>query len=764
MSEHRDSIRDIWGQRTPYMGEWPERVDTRVAEEPERWVQSACVLCSTGCALDIGVRENRIVGVRGRSMDRVNRGRLGPKGLHGWEANHDAGRLTTPMIRRDGRLVPSTWNEAMDLIVRRTREIEEKHSPQAIGFYSTGQLFLEEYYTLSLIARAGIGTRHIDANVRLCTATAAAALRESFGSDGQPGSYSDFDVTDALFCIGSNIAYTQTVLWSRVLDRRRGPSPPKLVVVDPRLTETAKEADLHLAPRPGTNLALMNGLLHLVIAAGHVDRGFIERRTTGFEALQSTVSRYTPARVEHITGVPAALLREAAEILGTSPRLVSVVLQGVYQSNQATASAVQVNNLHLIRGLIGKPGCAPFQMNGQPTAQNTRECGATSEKLAAFRNWANSDHVREMAHVWNIEPSILPDRAPETHALEMFQRCEEGSIRMLWVLGTNPATSLPDLDRIRAILRKEDLFLVVNDAFPNETTRLADVVLPAAMWAEKTGCFTNSDRTVHISHQAIQPPGDARPDLDILLDFARRMDFRDRDGQPLVKWHDPESAFEAFKQATKGWPCDYSGLTYAKLSQGSGIPWPCNDEHPAGRERLYTDHVFHTGADDCETYGHDLATGNPVEPRDYRANDPGGRAIIKAAEYAPPTEEPDGQYPFWLTTGRDAYHFHTRTKTGRARELQAAAPDAYVQLSGVDAARHGIFGGDMVEVESRRGAMRAPARIGDIAQGLVFVPFHYGDWDEPERPRAANSLTLTAWDPVSKQPHFKYAAVRIRKL
>lgn len=760
----RDSIDDIWGPRTPHVGDWPVRVDERTLETPDHWVQSACVLCSNGCGMDIGVKDGRIVGVRGRAVDRVNHGRLGPKGLHGWIANHSPDRLTHPLIRRNGRLEAASWSEAMELIVSKTRELKEKYTGHTIGFYNSGQLFLEEYYTLSLMGDCGVGTPHMDGNTRLCTATAAAALMESFGTDGDPGSYRDFDVTDAIFLVGHNLSNSQTVLWSRVLDRRRGPNPPRLVVVDPRRTMTAREADVHLAPRIGTNVPLLNGLLTLMIEGGHYDKAWIEEHTVGFAELERTANKWPPERVQEVTGVPVDKLRAAAEILGTSPSLISTCLQGVYQSFQATAAAVQVNNIHLIRGLLGKPGSSVFQMNGQPTAQNTRECGANGE-LVAFLNWANPAHVAKLAEHWHVNVEDIPHAKPPTHAMQIFRYAEEGSIRMLWIIGTNPAVSLPDLARIRRILQKEDLFVVVQDAFLTETGQLADVVLPAALWGEKTGCFTNADRTVHISHKAVEPPGEARPDLDIFLDFCARMDFRDRDDAPLIKWTEPEGAFNHFKELTRGRPCDYSGLSYARLSEGSGIQWPCNDENPNGKERLYTDGVFNTSVDYCEIYGHDLITGAAIEPEKYRAHDPKGKAFIKAADYVPPSEMPDAQYPLLLTTGRLVYHFHTRTKTGRTPELQAAAPEVFVQLSMQDAAEHNIVDGDMVEIETRRGHVRAAARVGDIEIGHVFLPFHYGYWDDGTgHARAANELTLTEYDPVSKQPHFKYAAARIKKV
>lgn len=534
MPTTRDSLDDIWGARTPYRQAWPVRVDELTSDVPDHWVQSACVLCSNGCGLDIGVKDGHIVGVRGRSGDRVNHGRLGPKGLHGWQANQSADRLTVPLIRRGNRFIKAGWDEAMDLIVRRSKEIGQRHTNSAIGFYTSGQLFLEEYYTLAVIGKAGLGTPHMDGNTRLCTATSAAALKESFGTDGQPGSYTDLDTTDAIFDVGHNMAEQQTVLWMRVLDRLHGSRPPKLIILDPRPIPAAMKADVHLAPKPGTNIPVLNGLLHLMIQRGWIDRPYIEAHTAGFEDLERTVAKWTPELVERIADVPRHKLHSASEILGTTPTLVSAVLQGVYQSMQATAASCQVNNIHLIRGLIGREGCGVYQMNGQPTAQNTRECGADGD-LPGFRNWENPTHIEELARLWNVTSDIIPHWAPPTHAMQIFRYCEQGSIKMLWISATNPAVSLPNLPRIRKILDQEQLFIVVQDAFMTETAVRADVVLPAAIWGEKTGCFTNVDRTVHLSYKAVDPPGQARSDLEIFLDYARRMQFRDKDGAPLIK-------------------------------------------------------------------------------------------------------------------------------------------------------------------------------------------------------------------------------------
>jgi ferredoxin-nitrate reductase len=758
-----DRIADPWGPRTPYgAGDgWPVRVDMHLEDgvseaEVERWVPSASVLHSNGDAMEIAVKGGRIVGVRGRADDRVNHGRLDPKDLYGWQANNSPDRLTRPLVRRDGRLVESDWDEAMGLVVQRSRELlRDPGGWGRIGFYTTGQLFLEEYYTLAVMGKAGVGTPHMDGNTRLCTATSAAALKASFGTDGQPGSYRDVDHCDAIALWGHNVAETQTVLWMRMLDRRRGSDPPRMIAVDPRPTPVAREADLHLAPRSGTNVALVNGLAREVIANGWTDDAYMRRHTLGFERLRAVVDPYSPERVEEICDVPAGDVREAAGIIGRAERLFSTVLQGLYQSNQATAAACGVNNLHLLRGMLGRPGAGVLQMNGQPTAQNTRETGADGD-LPGMRNWDNVEHIRELAELWNVDPAVIPHWAPPTHAMQIFRYAEQGSIRLLWISGTNPAVSLPDLARIRRILSSDRVLVVAQDLFPTETTELADVVLPAATWGEKTGTFTNADRTVHLSEKAVDPPGEARSDFEIFLDYARRMEFRNRDGDPLIPWSDPEEAFEAWKECSSGRPCDYSALTYERLRAEGGIQW--------GGERLYADGAFNTEPDYSETFGHDMETGAAETEEQYRAKDPGGRAFLHAVPFRSSPESPGADYPLLLTTGRTVYHFHTRTKTGRAPQLDAAAPDAWVELHAADAEPLGIGEGDLVSVESPRGVLEAPARLSGIRRGTVFVPFHYGAWrHEGDVPRTANELTITAWDPVSKQPIFKVAAVRVAK-
>jgi len=767
-------VEDVWGSRTPIAAgqDWPSRVDQHLdagveASDVDRWVQSACVLCSYGCGVDIAVKDDRIVGVRGRADDHVNHGRLGPKGLYGWQANNAHDRLTTPLIRRDGGLVETDWETAMSAIVDRSRQLLADRGPSTFGFYTSGQLFLEEYYTLALIARAGLGTAHLDGNTRLCTATSDAALKESFGADGDPGCYEDIDHCDTLFLVGHNMAETQTVMWARILDRLDGADPPSLIVVDPRRSPTAARADVHLAIKGGTNLPLLNAIQRQLFEQGWVDEAFVESSTVGRDELEAAVAPWTPERAATVCEVGADEIRRAAELIGRSERLVSTVLQGVYQSHLATSSAIQVNNINLLRGAIGRPGATVFQMNGQPTAQNTRETGANGD-FPGMRNWANPDHVKELATLWNVDELTIPHWGPPTHVMQIMRYAEEGSVRFLWVSATNPSVTLPELRRIRSILQQERLFLVVQDAFLTETARLADVVLPSAIWGEKTGTFTNADRTVHLSERAVDPPGEARADLDILLDYARRMGFTDKDGGPLIGWATAEEAFDHFGGVTAGRPADYSGMSYAMLRERGWVQWPCSPSAPEGTPRLYTDRVFWTQTEQTEDYGHDLMTGAARQAADHRALGADGRAFLRAAEWVPPAESPNDEFPLTLTTGRTTHHFHTRTKTARAPELQAAAPDVWVELHDADATALGIEAGDRCRVISPRGEIEAEARIGRPRPGHVFVPFHYGYWDRDDAGpdgsgRAANELTITTWDPVSKQPIFKTAAVRVEK-
>jgi ferredoxin-nitrate reductase len=707
--------------------------------------------------VDVGVAAGRIVGVRGRTAHPVNDGRLGPKGLNQYFANRHPSRATHPLIRNgSGQLVRASWQDAMQLVVDRFNEALATDGPDGVGIYNSGQLLLEEYYTLGKIARAGLGIATIDANTRLCTATTASSLMESFGADGPPGAFEDLEHADCIVLIGHNAAEQSTVLWMRMLAAKQGALHPRIIVIDPRRTLTVSTgADLHLQLKPGTNVALLNGLCHLLIENGTIDREFIAKHTVKFDEFRAIVSRYAPDRVETICGVPAAQLRTAAEWIGRSKATVTTCLQGVYQSNQATAAACAVNSMHLLMGKIGRPGCAPMQFAGQPSSMNTRETGADGT-YPAYRNWEDQNHMLDLAKRWNVPVELLgkkPIGSPEIFAL-----CEKGYIKVLWNICTNPAVSM--MHRTTHLRTLNGVFLIVQDCFADTATaQLADVVLPSAMWGEKTGCMTNAERRCTLLRKAIDPPGEARADFDIFLEFARRMNLRDLSDEPLIRYTDTEGAFDEWREISRGCIPDYSGMTYTKL-EGGGIQWPCNDEHPHGTVRLYTEPHFPTEWQISESYEKDLETGHEHTLDEYRKKrDPRGRAVLVATDYQPPLETTDAQFPLVAISGRQAYHWHTRTKTGKAPQLDEAAPDVFVAVNQADAHRIGVLDGDRVRIVSRRGSVVAPAKIGTVVPpGVVFVPFHYGDLGEEH---AANNLMPQTWDPVSKQPVQKLAAVRM---
>ncbi|HEX9163616.1 MAG TPA: nitrate reductase [Thermoanaerobaculia bacterium] len=727
----------------------------------DRWTRSVCGLCSIGCGLEIGTNGDQIVGVRGRGDYPVNFGRLGPKGLNQFYANRHPTRALHPMIRnKSGKLVRATWDEAMNAIVAKFNEVLITEGPDGVAFYNSGQLLLEEYYTLGKIARGGLGVANIDANTRLCTATAAASLMESFGADGPPGAFEDFEKTECIVLVGHNAAEQSTVLWMRILAAKNGPMKPKVIVIDPRRTFTVDSgADLHLQLRPGTNVALLNGICNLLIENGWIDQRFIRRHTIYFDRFRDIVTKYPPARVEQLTGVPAAQLRTAAEWIGKSATTVSTCLQGVYQSNQATAAACTVNSMHLIMGKLGKPGCAPFQFAGQPSSMNTRETGADGA-YPAYRDWENPSHMLDLSRRWNVPVELLGKKP--VSAPEIFELVERGFVKVLWTICTNPIVSMTD--RTMQMKNLAGVFLIVQDSFANaETAQFADVLLPTAMWGEKTGCMTNAERRCSLLLKAAEPPGEARADFDIFVDFAFRMGLRDMDGEPLVQYSDQEAAFNEWRELSRDCIPDYSGMTYDKLQRSGGIQWPCNAKNPKGTVRLYKSPDFPTEWQITEAYEKDLETGHEHTLNEYRKKkDPEGRAVLIATDYREPADAPDKEYPFTAISGRQVYHWHTRTKTSKSPLLAAAAPGVFVAVNAGDARRLGISDGDIVKVTSRRGCVEGPARVGDLMpRGVVFVPFHYGELGINTSP---NNLMAKLHDPVSKQPVQKGASVKLERL
>ena len=661
------------------------------------------------------------------------------------------------MIWRDKKsaLEPVGWAEAMDFFITRFREAW-RLGHENLACYNSGQLTIEEFYTLAKLWRGGLQSSNIDGNTRLCTATSATGLMANFGADGPVASYADIDEAQLLCLYGHNVAETQTVLWERMLAAKQR-NGARIVVVDPRKSPTVRQgADLHLQIRIGTNVALMNGLIHLMIARGGVDRAFVAAHTVGFDALREVVQEYPPERVADICGIEQRDLEQAAEWIGTTPNMVSTVLQGFYQAVEATAASSLVNTVHLITGAIGKPGAGPLLMAGQSSAMSNREAGADGS-YPGYRNPHNPKHMQELAALWNIAYDDFHPEVPKD-ILTMLETAERGEIEFMWVIGTNPLVSLPDQNRTRRIFEK--MFVVVQDPFVDtESVELADIYFPTAMWGEKTGCVTNAERNVNLLLKALEPPGEARSDFDIFVDVARRLGLKDQHGQPLLAFGQPRDAFDEWRRVSASRPCDYSGMTYELILKKGAVRWPCNAEHPQGSERLYEDLKFWTGIDDHESYGADFLTGNKHTRSDYERIDPKGRAFLKPVHWRRPPNPPTDEFPFVLSTGRVVYHFHTRTKTGRSTVLNRKTPHAYVEVHPDDATRLGLRNGDWAEVTSPKGRWEGPAMVVDtVRPGELFILFHFGKGSQ-----AANQHTWYARDAVSQQPQFKSSPVAIRR-
>ncbi len=717
---------------------------TAAAKIPDRWVSTTCGYCSVGCGMFIGVKNGRAVSVRGNPDHPVNRGALCPKGLSEHETIHAPTRARFPMLRphagagrakslgrrRARRLHRVGWNLAIGTMVRRFRDVQAAHGPAAVGVISTGQLVTEEFYTLGKLVQLGLGTPHYDGNTTLCMSTAVAGYKRSFGSDGPPGAYDDMERADVVLLIGANIADNHPILWQRLEANPR----KTLIVVDPRVTKTAMLADLHLPLKPRSDLALINGLIHILIQHDLVDREYIAAHTTGFEALCDSVREYTPERVAEITGLSTDALLKTARLYGHARAAFIGWTMGVNHSTKGTETVNAINNLALITGNIGRSGASPFSITGQCNAMGTREAGFTSS-LPGYRKFECAEHREELAAIWGVPA----DRIPAARGLaypDIIEAALEGKIRALWIIGTNPIVSFPNLGVLLQSLETLE-FLVVQDGFhPTPTTELADLVLPAAIWGEKEGVYANSERRVSKVNRAVDPPGEARPDFDIFLDVASAVGCRD---ELFPGWTKPGDAFDEWKRVSAGRLCDYSGMTYEQIEAQGGIQWPypARPEETSGMteaaqpRRLYGDGVFQT--DD-------------------------GKARLIPTSWAMFPEPPTADYPLVLNTGRTVEHWHTRTKTGEVPILERLSPRAWLEMNPRDARALRLKTTDPVDVISMRGRVRhLELRLTEtVAPGQVFVPFHWAEFN-------ANQVTQSAFDPISREPNYKQCAVRVER-
>jgi ferredoxin-nitrate reductase len=670
----------------------------------------------------------RVLRVRGAEDSPASQGRLCAKGALLGETLATEDRLTRPLLRtsRPGRPRPVTWDTALGYLALRFREITDAHGPDAVAFYGSGQLDTETAYLACKLFKGTLHTNNTDSNSRLCMASAVAGYRTSLGSDGPPGCYEDIDLADVVFLLGSNMAEAHPVLFDRLRAARQARPEMFVIVADPRRTATARDADLHLPVRPGGDIALLNALGRMLLEQGAVDADFVGRHTNGFEEYQAFLRRQHPEELAAVAGLACEQLQAAARRIAGAKGFLSFYCMGANQSTVGTWKNNSLINLHLLTGQIGKSGAGPFSLTGQPNAMGGREAGLLAHQLPGYRSVEDAGHRREVEAFWNQPAGSIRPRTGLT-AVEMFRALESGRLRAVWIAATNPLVSLPDLHQARRALDRAEL-VVVQDAYhPTETTLQADVLLPAAQWGEKEWTSTSSERLVSYSPRLFDPAGETLPDWQILCRFARACHL------PGFDFESAAEVWDEFRRLTAGRPCDMAGMTSARLRAERHLYWPCPHEDQPGQMRRYLDRVFPT---------------------------PDGRARFLPREHRPPRECPDHEFPLVLTTGRLYAHWHTLTRTAKCDKLVRREPRPFLEIHPDDAGPLGVRDGDLVQVSSRRGTIRLPARLSaDALPGTVFLPFHWGDQFAPAN--AANYLTISATDTLSRQPELKFCAVAL---
>ena len=702
-------------------------------------VRTTCPYCGVGCGLVANVKGGRLSSVEGDRLHRVNRGATCRKPLHLPDAVHAADRATTPLIRDDPseRWRAVTWRRTIPLLVKRLREIADEHGPDAIAFYISGQLLTEDYYAVNKLVKGFIGTNNVDSNSRLCMSSAVAAYRETFGSDGPPACYADIDHADCMLLLGTNTAACHPIVWARI--RRRQKEGARLIVIDPRRTQTAAAAHLHLPVRPGGDLALLNAMIHVIARDGLIDERFVAIRTEGSEHALAAAADWPPERAAEESGVPAELIVQAAREFAGATRSLALWSMGANQSSVGTLKNRALHNLCLLTGNFGRQGSGPLSLTGQPNAMGGRETGGLSNLLPGYRSVAVAEDRAEMRKLWNL-PADLPGISPEPGlaATELSDALHEGRVKAVWVVATNPVVSQPDAERFAAGLRMADL-VVAQDAYhPTETTALAHVALPAAQWPEKDGTMTNSERGVSLVQRAIDPPGLALADWEVFARVGRALGHPD-----AFAWKSAAEVFDEFAATTAGRLCDMSGLSHERLKREGVVQWPCparaegREAHP-GTARLYA------------------SGGLPT---------PSGKARIAATPHAAPVDRTDESFPLLLTTGRLSGQWHTMTRTGKSPELLGRDTGPFVELHRDDARRARVRDGDSVRLVSRRGIATMRARISDtLPEGVAFAPFHWGALHLAGGETPLNEVTSPALDPVSRQAELKATAVRVERL
>ena len=729
------------------------------------WRKTPCRFCGVGCGLLVGLAGGRAVAVKGDPASPVNRGLACVKGYHSVQALYGSDRLTKAMVRRNGKMVEVPIQEALDIVAAKMQETIETHGKDAVSIYGSGQWTIPDGYVASKLFKGAIGTNNVEANARLCMASAVTGFLTSFGLDEPMGCYEDIDHANTFVMWGNNMAEMHPVLFSRVLDRRLRHPDTLIVDIATRTTRTSHAADRSILFRPQTDLAVANAICHEIINNGWVNRDFVDRhvafkagktdigygtedsfafkdaaRDLDLADFREFLQDYTPEKVERISGVAADDIRYLAALYGDPARkVVSFWCMGMNQHTRGTWINNLVYNIHLLTGKISQPGNGPFSLTGQPSACGTvREVGTLTHKLPKGVVM-NPKHRELAARIWDVPVDNIPAK-PTYHTVEMFRALDRGDVRFMWIQVTNPMVTMPKLKRYRDGAQKEGRFVVVSDVYPTPTTDIADVILPSAMWIEREGLYGNSERRTQQFDQLLEPPGEAMSDTWQLIEVARRLGFEKQ--FPWSYETHIRDIWEEYRRFHDG--ARHGMAPYDVLRRQPGVIWPyVNGRSTQWRYNTDLDPAADASLGQFDFYGK-----------------PDHRAWLWQRPYEPPAESPDTEYPFWLNTGRVLEHWHTGSMTRRVPTLHRAVPHAYVEMHPDDARRLGILDGDSVRLVSRRGRLDLPARLdgrGQPPTGQVFVPF----FDES---LLINELTLDAFCPISKQPDYKKCAVRVERL
>ena len=694
--------------------------------EVVKWEYTTCGYCSTGCSIEVGVNsEGQGVRARGVGGADVNRGKLCLKGIFEHELFTSAGRGEQPLMREKtfDAYEPVSWDEALDKTAAEIKRIQEKYGRDSFAIVSTGQILTEEFYTLGKLARGVIGTNNYDGNTTLCMASAVSGYKRSFGSDGPPGCYDDFEHTDCLIAFGSNLPEQHPVIYWRLrqaLEKRKFP----IIVVDPRVTMFAQYADMHLPVTPGTDVVLLNSLAHVILDEGLEDTTYIHSNTSGYDEFAKLVAQYDPVVTQKICGIDEDTIRNVARLYAKSNQAMSIWTMGINQSTHGSDGVVAINNLNLITGNIGKKGGTSLSITGQCNAMGTREWSSCSG-LPGYRALEKEKDRVDIAKFWGIDPEFFPKQRG-LFQTDIFPAIETGQIKGLWLIATNPMTSMPNTARIRKTFEKLE-FCVVQDAYQDvETTEYAHVYFPAGLWAEKEGCMTNTERRVNFISNVLKPHANSKPDLWIFNEMAKRFD----QGKKIKFPDSAKEVFDEMRELSKGRFLDISGMTHEKIKASRGIQWPMSDGADSGSARLYEDGKFQH-AD--------------------------GKAKLIPLNFIDNNEKPDEEYPFWLNSGRVVEHFHTRTRTGKIGNLNKFSPTPYMEMNPDAAQELGVKHMSYVRLVSRRGDAVVLVQLTQrVPRNMVFIPFHFHE--------CVNRLSLGLLDPYSRQPAFKQCSVRIENV